>query len=155
MIRPMLITVLSLAALSAQAEVIATQKVEKEVAVRDANGFEEIKRVKAEKVLPGEQVIYSLQYRNTSSAPAEGMVLVMPVPKEILFQEGSIGGAPANVTFSADGGETYVARGRLTVREDGAERPATSAEITHVRWTLTAPVIANGEGEVSYRGVLR
>jgi hypothetical protein len=79
----------------------------------------------------------------------------MPVPKEVAYVEGSVSGDDTSVAFSADGGKTYVARGRLTVEEDGSSRPARGDEITHIRWTLSQPAPANGEGEVSYKAILR
>jgi hypothetical protein len=79
----------------------------------------------------------------------------MPVPKETTYVEGSVTGKGASVTFSADGGKTYVARGRLTVTEEGVARPASNGDITHVKWTLAEPVPSKGEGVVSFRGVLK
>jgi uncharacterized repeat protein (TIGR01451 family) len=144
-----------LAATSSHAQVAATQHVEKEIVVNNSNGEPKIERVDAEKVAPGEEVIYSLRFQNEAAEPAEALVLVMPVPKEISYVEGSVYGQGAKIAFSADDGQTYVARGRLTVIEAGAERPAKSDEITHIKWTLEAPLAANERGEVSFRGVLK
>ncbi len=153
---PLLLLVL-LQTLSAEAfaAMTAKQVVEKEVVVRAANGTETVKRQPAEKVTPGETVIYSIKYKNDSAEAASDIVLVMPVPKEVAYVEGSVSGDDTAVSFSADGGKTYVARGRLTVEESGASRPARGDEITHIRWTLSSPVPANGEGEVSYKAILR
>ncbi|NWG92010.1 MAG: DUF11 domain-containing protein [Parvularculaceae bacterium] len=144
-----------LAAAPASAAMTAKQIVEKEVIVRAANGDETIKRLPADKVAPGETVVYSIKYQNDSAEAASDIVLVMPVPKEVAYVEGSVSGDDANVTFSADGGKTYVARGRLTVVEGGAARPARGDEITHIRWTLQGPVPPKADGEVSYKGILR
>lgn len=145
----------ALAATGAEAKVAATQHVEKEIVVTDANGAPRVQRIDASAVSPGEEVIYSLRFRNEGAAPAEALVLVMPVPGEISYVEGSVSGQGAKVAFSADGGQTYVGRGRLTVVEDGRERPAQSDEITHIKWTLEEALPANDNGEVSYRGVLK
>lgn len=149
------IAFLQCAAPSAMAVMVAKQVVEKEVVVLAANGSETIERVPADKVTPGETVIYSIKYKNDSSEAASDIVLVMPVPKEVAYVEGSVSGEDTSVAFSADGGKTYVARGRLTVEEDGSSRPARGDEITHIRWTLSQPAPANGEGEVSYKAILR
>lgn len=138
------------------AAMTAQQVVEKEVVTVAANGEQTVKRVAADKVTPGETVVYSIRYRNDDKAPAADIVLVMPVPSEVAYVEGSIaGGDGAGVSFSADGGATYVARGRLTIVEGGEARPARGDEITHIKWTLTTPVAAKAEGEVSYKAVLR
>lgn len=145
-----------LALVTAEASMTARQVVEKEVVTASADGKETIKRVPADKVTPGETVVYSIKYKNDGADPAADIILVMPVPKEVAYVEGSIDGDDgASVSFSADGGETYVARGRLTIVEGGETRPARGDEITHVKWTLTAPVAARAEGEVSYKAVLR
>lgn len=140
---------------SAYAAVSATQRVEQEIVVKDETGKPTIKRVAADAVAPGEEVIYTLAFKNDGDEPADAMVLVMPVPAEISYVEGSVTGAGAKVAFSADGGQTYVGRGRLTVVENGVARPARGDEITHIKWTLGAPLNAGATGEVSYRGLLR
>lgn len=140
---------------SALAAMTAKQVVEKEVLTKDKKGVETLARQPADKVTPGETVVYSIRYRNDSAAPASDIVLVMPVPKEVAYVEGSVSGDDSSVAFSADGGKTYVARGRLTVVEEGEARPARGDEITHIRWTLGAPVPPKGEGEVSYKGILK
>lgn len=141
---------------AAEASMSARQVVEKETVVTAANGERTVKRLPADKVTPGETVVYSIRYKNDGAGPAGDIVLVMPVPKEVAYVEGSVAGVDsANVSFSADGGETYVARGRLTVVEGGEPRPARGDEITHIKWTLTAPVAPKAEGEVSYKAVLR
>ena len=141
---------------SAHAAMTARQVVEKEVVTAAPNGEETVTRVPADKVTPGETVVYSIRYKNESAAPAGDIVLVMPVPKEVAYVEGSVAGAEkASISFSADGGATYVARGRLTVVEGGEPRPARGDEITHIKWSLSAPVGPQAEGEVSYKAVLR
>ncbi len=137
------------------AAMTARQVVEREVVVRAANGAETVKREPADKVTPGETIVYSIEYKNDSAEPAAEIVLVMPVPKEVAYVEGSVSGDDSMVAFSADGGKTYVARGRLTVEEGGTSRPARGDEITHIRWTLSGPVPSQGEGEVSYKAILR
>jgi uncharacterized repeat protein (TIGR01451 family) len=144
-----------IAAGPAFAAMTAKQIVEKEVIVRSADGKETIKREAADKVTPGETIIYSIKYQNDSAEAAKDIVLVMPVPKEVAYVEGSVSGDDTSVAFSADGGKTYVARGRLTVEEGGESRPARGDEITHIRWTLSAAVLPKGEGEVSYKAILR
>ncbi|MEZ5921794.1 MAG: hypothetical protein R3C60_10635 [Parvularculaceae bacterium] len=146
---------ISLAAGPAHAALKAMQIVEKEVVTRNADGEETVTRAKAEKVTPGETVVYTIKYENEAAEPASNIVLVMPVPKEVSYVEGSVTGDNASVSFSADGGKTYVARGRLTVIEDGETRAARGDEITHIKWTLAAAVPPKGAGEVAYKAVLR
>ena len=145
----------SLIVSTAHAEVVATQIVEKEIVQTGANGAINVARVSAEKVSPGEEVIYTLNFENRDDRAAEDIVLVMPVPAEIIYLEGSIVGDGATASFSADGGQTYLNRGRLTVIENGAVRPARGNEITHIKWTLTQALAPRATGVVSYRGILK
>ncbi|MEL6360437.1 MAG: hypothetical protein AAFR21_05085 [Pseudomonadota bacterium] len=144
----------SLLPAAAHAEVTATQTVMKEVVENDASGKQVITRVKAEKVTPGEEVIYRLDYSNSGPDAAENVKLVMPVPDVIDYIEGSITGSEIAAAFSADGGATFVARGRLLVDENGEQRPAKSADITHIQWVIPSLEVGKS-GSVSYRGILK
>ena len=139
----------------AAAQVAAVQAVEVEKVVKKADGSVSLNREPAEIVAPGEEVIYSIRFKNEGADAASDIVLVMPVPEEVSYMEGSADGRPSTITFSADGGKTYLTRGRLTVRENGRERPATGAEITNIKWVLTEPVAPQTSGEVYYRGVVK
>lgn len=150
-----LIAAAPLAFAPAYASMTARQVVEKEVVTASADGKETVKRVPADKVTPGETIVYSIRYKNDGADPAADIILVMPVPKEVAYVEGSVTGEETAVAFSADGGKTYVARGRLTVEENGSTRAARGDEITHIRWTLAEPVAPDGSGEVSYKALLK
>ena len=139
----------------AHANVIAEQVVEKEIVTRGADGVDRLSRIPADTVAPGEEVIYTLKFRNESDTAAEAVVLVMPVPPEVSFVEGSVTGDNATVTFSADGGQTYLARGRLTIEEQGTVRPAKNDDITHIKWTLPDPLAAGRQGEIAYHAILK
>ena len=144
-----------LAAAPAWAEISAQQRIEKEIVQSGSQGEAKLARVAADTVQPGEEVIYSLRYSNNADDAAEAVVLVMPVPDEITYVEGSATGENLNILFSADGGETFVARGRLTVIEDGQPRAAKGDEITHIKWSLAGALKPSETGEVSFRGVLK
>ena len=146
---------LSMFASPAIAEVVAEQSVEQEIVERQADGSIRLKRVAADKVAPGEEIIYALRFSNTGVDDAGDLVMVMPVPREITYVEGSASGVEADVTFSADGGKTYLTRGRLTVYDNGRERAATGDEITHIRWRLNTALAPQAAGEVTYRGIVK
>ncbi|MEL7490405.1 MAG: hypothetical protein AAGJ73_06775 [Pseudomonadota bacterium] len=146
---------LMLPSAGALAEIVAEQRVEQERVKRNADGSVRLERIKAEKVAPGDEVIYSVNFTNQGAEPAADLVMVMPVPVEVTYVEGSASGAPATVTFSADGGRTYLTRGNLTIRENGAERIATGDDITHIKWALNDALTPSASGEVAYRGVVK
>ena len=138
----------------AQATISAQQTVEVEKTVTNADGTVDVVKVEADLVEPGETLFYSIAYNNEGADPANNVILVMNVPPEVTFVEGSASGT-AIVTFSADNGSTYVARGRLTVNEGQATRAATGDDITDIKFTMDKPVAPQSRGKVSFRAILK
>lgn len=134
----------------------AKQVVEKETVVQMPDGTESITRGPAELVIPGERVVYTLNYTNDDTAPATDLVLTMPVPSEIKYMDGSASIEGAKVVYSADGGQSFASRSGLrVVGVDGNSRTAVSEDITHIRWTVTGPLAVGETGQLSYKGTLK
>ncbi len=134
-------------------EFTASQSVEKRVMVADEEGnlietFEE-----AVAVAPGDNVRYALLYSNDLAAPAEGVVLTIPVPVEMILIPDSIS-YPQNVTvsYSADGSQSFsvLENAALDVSED-----INLDDATHVRWTFNEPVQPAESGTLSFIATLR
>ncbi len=131
-------------------EIKATAEVD--VTVKNADGREEVKRVPATKVPPGEAVIYTLSARNTSDKPAGDVVVTDPIPEHMEYVDGSVSTDGARVTFSVDGGKTYGPKESLKVRgEDGQMRAAVAADFTHVRWQFEKPLAPGESRAVTFR----
>ena len=141
---------LTVCASSAAAQVTAEQRVLREVVTVTEDGERVVTEAPAAMVAPGDRVIYRLSYRNEGTAPATGLKLVMPVPKDIAFVPGSAEG-PGAVSYSVDG-EAYGALDALSL-PDG--RAATPGDVRALRWTLAEPLAPGGRGEIAYKGVLR
>lgn len=134
----------------------AVQKVEREIVTTAPDGTQTVTYQAAERVRPGETVVYTLDYVNTQADPASDLKLDMVVPEQVRLAEGSADVPGARVQYSADGGQSYADRLGLTVRnDDGTTRAATTDDITHVRWTLLSPVQPGERGAVSFRAQLR
>ncbi len=134
----------------------ATQTVEREVVIKKADGSEITKREPADMVVPGEKVIYSLKFFNDKDAPAENIVLVMPIPKEVSYIEGSADNKLALTEYSADGGKTFFARESLKVKtKDGKLVAAKAEDISHIRWKITKPIAPKASGVLAYAGKLK
>ncbi len=53
-------------------------------------------------------------------------------------------------------GRESAADARMRVRNaDGSRRPATLADVTHVRWHMARPIPAGGAGELRFRGIVK
>lgn len=141
--------------ISAQA-LTASQIVEREVIVRNADGTQTVTREAADKVTPGDKVIYSLNYYNDDATPAENIVLVMPIPAEVKYMDGSANFDGTNTTYSADGGKSFAGRDDLRVAQaDGNKRTARAEDITHIRWVIGTAVAPKTGGTLSFSGRLQ
>ncbi len=134
----------------------AEQRVLKEVVVKQADGTEKRSYVAADLVTPGSTVVYALVFRNDQPAPADDIVLVMPVPSEVAYIEGSATNRLGVADFSADGGSSYAPRQSLNVTDaDGRVRAAGAEDITHVRWTVAKAIQPGETGQLWFRGTLK
>jgi uncharacterized repeat protein (TIGR01451 family) len=123
-----------------------------EIDSRLADGRIEKKRVKPENVVPGTVVIYTSTFRNTGAKPAGNIAIVNPVPANTTLVGGSMHGDNTDIALSADGGKTFAAPEKVSVRgDDGKERAAGVREITHVRWTYRGELAPGKQSSVGFR----
>lgn len=138
------------------AALTATQSVETEKVVVQADGTEMTQRTIADKVKPGDRVVYVLNVENNDAEPASNLVLTMPVPDEIRYIEGSSSKPGAVVTFSVDGGASFKDRATLEVQEmDGTVRKADASDISHIRWKVAGPLPVGSSDEIAFKGILK
>lgn len=133
----------------------ATQSVEVATVSVNADGAESLSFSPASDVEPGEQVRYRLAYTNESADAADKVSLVMPVPAEVTYLEGSVDGNPGLVTFSSDNGATFADREAVLVTDGEADRVATAEEITHIKWVFDQPIAPAESGTISFMAVLK
>lgn len=129
---------------------------EKEVRVVTESGEVELRRVPAAKVVPGDEVIYTIQAKNISADPVSDIVITDPIPEHTTYRDGSATRRGSEITFSVDGGTTFAAPEKLQVTEaDGAIRPATASDYTHVRWNFRDPLPPGESRSVGFRTKLQ
>ena len=109
----------------------------------------------ADRVAPGDEVFYNLDFANESDEFATNVKFVMPVPSEVAYVENSATGEGAEIAFSIDGGKTFSQRGALKVTIDGEERLAKADQITHIRWSYAGDFAPGQKGGVGYLAVLK
>ena len=138
--------------LHAQGAVSLTCVGYKEVTTVGEDGNQTVKRIPAAKVLPGEEVIYTITYEHTGkNEPAETVVITNPTPDDTVYIDGSAKGEGTEITFSVDNGKTYAKPDDLTVTaEDGTKRPARASDYTHVRWTKLEDLKKGEKGTVEF-----
>ena len=123
--------------------------------VKDASGEEQRRLVEATRVLPGEEILFTVTYANVGAQAAEDVTITNPVPGHMKYLEGSATGDGASITFSVDGGRNFGAPQDLVVTEaEGVQRPATANDYTHIRWIVGTDVAAGSSGAVQFTAVV-
>lgn len=108
------------------------------------------------KVLPGEEIVYFVEYRNSGDAPASDLAVTLPVPAEMTLVPDTAERAGVKVAYTVDGGHTFAELANLTVTNAaGFSRPARATDINAIRWTLNVDLAPGETGQVSYRAVLK
>jgi uncharacterized repeat protein (TIGR01451 family) len=127
-----------------------------EITTTNEAGQEVTTLVPADKVVPGDEVIYTISFVNHGTEPASDVVITNPIPEHMVFTKVEDSPRAATVSLSADGGERYDAPRNLTVTDaKGQPRPAQASDFTHVRWILQEPLEPGAAGSVSFRAQLQ
>lgn len=128
-------------------------EVEKRVEV---NGHEATQLQPAELVVPGDEVLYTVEIHNTGDQPLSHVVVPYAIPAHMRYVADSAVGPGAEVSFSVDGGLSFDRPERLKVASTSGEmRPATAADYTHIRWALKYPLAPNAVAFARFRAVLK
>ena len=133
--------------------VTASAEVEKKVM---RQGRAAIKLVPADHVVPGDEVIYTLEIRNTGTAPVLAPVVRFAIPAHLHYLADSAAGPGAEVSYSVDGGRTFDVPENLTAAGPGGQlRPAAAADYTHIRWQMKHGLKVNSVAFVRFRAVVK
>jgi uncharacterized repeat protein (TIGR01451 family) len=105
-----------------------------------------------ERVLPGDVLVFILDYRNTAAKPATNFVINNPMPSGVSFT----GTEEKWAVVSVDGGKSFGPLTTLKVpKGDGTMRAAIPQDVTAVRWTVGQPIPAGGTGKVQFYGIVK
>lgn len=155
--RALIATVLVLlTAGAAQANVELTAVAQTEITTTNEAGQEVTTLSPAGKVVPGDEVIYTINFVNSGTEPAADVVITNPIPQHMVFTQVEASPSGADVSMSADGGTEYGTPRNLTIKDaKGQPRPAKASDFTHVRWVFQEPLDPGAEGSVSFRAQLQ
>lgn len=117
------------------------------------DGTTRVALVSPRHVGPGDAVVVQLAYRNTGAQPITGLVIANPVPRNLAYRGPRPGSAAPEL--SVDGTHFGPLASLSVALPGGARRPATPADVTHVRWQLTTPVAAGGSGQLAFKAAVR
>ena len=142
-------------AVAQQGAIQLEHKAEQQQAYVDENGVEQTRMVEAGKVLPGEQLKFTITYTNVGDEPAENVTITNPVPDYMDYVLGSASGDNSAITFSVDGGQNFGNPQELAVTDtEGTRRPAAVEDYTHVRWIIGSDIAPGDSGEVTFSAVV-
>ena len=119
-------------------------------------GRQVVKLIPADRVVPGDRVIYTLEVRNTGATALDVPIVTHPVPEHMRYVEDSAVGPGAEVSYSVDGGHSFGRPEDLKVLGvDGRPRPAVAADYTDIRWQLKNSLKANSVAFVRFRALVK
>jgi uncharacterized repeat protein (TIGR01451 family) len=119
-------------------------------------GREVVKLIAADRVVPGDRIIYTLEVRNTGAAAVAAPTVDHPVPEHMLYIADTAVGPGAEVSYSVDGGRSFDRAENLKVPgADGRMRPAVAADYTDIRWQLKHSLKANSTAFVRFRALVK
>ena len=119
-------------------------------------GKEVVKLIPADRVVPGDRVIYTLEVRNTGATALDAPIVTHPVPEHMRYVADSAVGPGAEVSYSVDGGRSFGRAENLKVLGvDGRPRPAVAADYTDLRWQLKNSLKANSVAFVRFRALVK
>ena len=100
----------------------------------------------------GDTLIFVVSYRNRGADPASDVVVTNAVPATVAYA----GAEQPSAIVSVDGGRSWGPLASLTVHTaEGGFRAATTADVTHVRWTFPRAIGAGETGELRFRGIVK
>jgi uncharacterized repeat protein (TIGR01451 family) len=117
----------------------------------------------AERVVPGDVLIYTVEVRNTGRYAVDSAIVVQPIPNHTLYVADSAVGPGVEVDYSIDGGRSFDKPENLkssklaaAVAPDAADAPlAIAAEYTHIRWRLHNRLKPNSIAYVRFRAQVK
>ncbi|MDP9014997.1 MAG: hypothetical protein M3O41_20505 [Pseudomonadota bacterium] len=128
---------------------------EVETVVRQ-DGHEFVKLAAAERVVPGDQVIYTLEIRNIGAAAVREPTVTNPIPPHMVYVAESATGPGVETSYSVDGGHSFDKPENLRIPlADGQSRQAIDKDYTHIRWKLKHPLKANSVAYARFRAVVK
>ena len=115
-------------------------------------GREVVKLIPADRVAPGDRVIYTLEVRNIGAAALSAPSITYPIPEHMRYVADSAVGPGAEVSYSVDAGQSFEAPENLKVLgPDGRPRLAVAADYTDIRWQLKNSLKPNSVAFVRFR----
>jgi uncharacterized repeat protein (TIGR01451 family) len=117
-----------------------------------ADGTRTVVLEKPNLVLPGDNLVFVVKYRNVGTATASNFVVTNPLPQAVAFN----GTSDGTEIVSVDGGFKWGALNTLRMANaNGTWRAAQRSDVTHIKWNLNQTLTAGAEGKLIFRGIVK
>lgn len=111
--------------------------------------------VPAGKVVPGDEVVWTITATNVCNKSTDNVVIANPVPEHMTYVADSAMGTGTDIDYSLDGRD-FKPAAALTVRDpDGSSRAARPDDYRAIRWTYKASFAPGASGFVRYRAIVK
>jgi uncharacterized repeat protein (TIGR01451 family) len=143
-----------------KAQVELRLKAEKKFVQQDVEGKRKVtwKQIKnGDTVYPGEVLRYSVSGANNGDKAVKNLAINQPIPKGMIYVLSSASvnnNTEAQITYSIDGGKTYVKNPTVQVKlADGTveNRPAPDTAYTHIRWNFDKSIPGKADVNGTYQ----
>ncbi len=119
-------------------------------------GRESVHLSPANRVVPGDRLIYTVEIRNAGASDVVAPTVTQPIPAHVAYVADSASGPGVEVTFSVDGGATFDRPEALGVPgADGKMRSAAAADYTHIRWQFKNTLKSKSLAYARFRAVVK
>jgi hypothetical protein len=147
----MMLPVLPAVAQAAASPIALIGDVKAEKVVTAPDGTERTELVEPTTIIPGDRLIFGTDYAHNGAETVNNFVVTNPLPAAVRLAPD----ADPALDVSVDGGKTWGKLAALTLANpDGTQRPATHADVTHVRWVL-ASITPGAKGRLTYPAIIR
>lgn len=121
----------------------------------DANGHKAVRLVPPAKIVPGNEVVYTITAKNVCAKSVDNVVINNPVPVHMSYVANSALGVGTDISYSLDG-KNFQQADALSVKDgNGVARHARADEINGIRWIYSGAFQAGATGFVRFRAVVK
>ncbi|HEY6598487.1 MAG TPA: hypothetical protein VIZ30_04215 [Pseudomonadales bacterium] len=134
------------------ADIALTTTVQKLERIVAPDGTVSSQLAPAEKVVPGDDMHYTITFANDGDKPIDAgtAIITNPVPENTQYLSDTAFGSGTTIQFSVDGGKTFGPANELTVVRDGQTVAASSADYTTIRWVFGPALAPAAQSHVSF-----
>lgn len=120
------------------------------------DGHEVMHLSPATRVVPGDQVIYTLEIRNTGAKDAVAPTVTRPLPEHMAYVADSATGPGAEILYSVDGGTSFDRpEGLKALGPDRKMHLAKATDYTHIRWQFKNILKSKSVAFAHFRAVVK